>query len=75
MSSVYQVTRDEQDKECIKLNVKKLLKLFDRLSSGERIMVYLWSQLVAYIRFDTLILFDEPETHLHPNAISELLVP
>ena len=29
---------------------------------------------MANIRFDTLLLFDEPETHLHPNAISELMV-
>ena len=29
--------------------------------------------MVANIRVDSLILYDEPETHLHPNAIVELM--
>lgn len=74
IASIYEVVNDEQGNEHIELNEKKTLKLFDRLSSGERIMVYLWSLLIANIRYDTLILFDEPETHLHPNAISELMI-
>ena len=74
LASVYEISKDEDGRDKIVLNVKKTLTLFDRLSSGERILVYLWSQLVANIRFDTLLLFDEPETHLHPNAISELMV-
>ena len=74
LASVYVIEKDEKGRDIIVLNVKKTLTLFDRLSSGERILVYLWSQLVANIRFDTLLLFDEPETHLHPNAISELMV-
>lgn len=44
-----------------------------RLSSGQNIILYIISEIVANIRFDSLILFDEPETHLHPNAISELM--
>ena len=31
------------------------------------------SELIAQIRTNSLILFDEPETHLHPNAITELM--
>lgn len=43
------------------------------LSSGQSIILYLISEILSQIRFDSLILFDEPETHLHPNAISALL--
>src|SRR5690554_7214607 len=31
------------------------------------------TEIVANIRNNTLILYDEPETHLHPNAISQLI--
>lgn len=44
-----------------------------KLSSGESILLYIITEIVANIRFDSLILFDEPETHLHPNAISQLV--
>lgn len=44
-----------------------------KLSSGQKIMLYIITEIVANIYFDSLILFDEPETHLHPNAISQLI--
>jgi ABC-type branched-subunit amino acid transport system ATPase component len=42
-------------------------------SSGQNIIMYIISEIIANIRFDTLLLYDEPETHLHPNAISQLM--
>jgi predicted ATPase len=36
-------------------------------------MLYVISEIVANIRYDSLLLYDEPETHLHPNAISQLM--
>lgn len=74
IASIYSTFEDERGNTRYRLNAFKTIRMFDRLSSGERIMVYLWSQLVANIRYDTLVLFDEPETHLHLNAISELIV-
>lgn len=44
-----------------------------KLSSGQSILLYIITQVVANIRLDSLILYDEPETHLHPNAIVELM--
>jgi energy-coupling factor transporter ATP-binding protein EcfA2 len=35
--------------------------------------LYIITQVVANLRLDTLIIYDEPETHLHPNAIVELM--
>ena len=43
------------------------------MSSGESILFYLLIQLISSIRPSSLLLIDEPETHLHPNAISILI--
>jgi len=48
------------------------IKVQDKLSSGQRIQVYIITEILANIRKESLILYDEPETHLHPNAISAL---
>lgn len=42
------------------------------LSSGQSILSHFVTALVARIRENTLVLFDEPETHLHPNAVANL---
>ena len=44
-----------------------------KLSSGQNIILYMVTEILSHIRFDSLILYDEPETHLHPNAISTLM--
>lgn len=43
------------------------------LSSGENILLYAITRILADIRFDSLIVYDEPETHLHPNAVNALM--
>lgn len=43
------------------------------LSSGQSILLYTLTELIAHITENSLILFDEPETHLHPNAIAQLV--
>ncbi|QRY55961.1 AAA family ATPase [Sphingobacterium siyangense] len=54
---------------------KESFKLFDsnnysKYSSGQLIMILVLAELIAYITEDSLVLIDEPETHLHPNSIS-----
>lgn len=44
----------------------------NKLSSGQRIQMYIITEILANIREESLILYDEPETHLHPNAITIL---
>lgn len=51
----------------------KFVEIRKVLSSGQSIILFMISEILSQIRFDSLILFDEPETHLHPNAISALL--
>lgn len=62
----------ESGEECA-LDIKYLKDVRQKLSSGESTLVYLLTCIVSTLRYDTLLLFDEPETHLHPNAITTLI--
>lgn len=42
------------------------------LSSGQAILANFITSLVAWLEPNSLVLFDEPETHLHPNAVASL---
>jgi len=55
------------------VDIKGFNNIKDKLSSGQGIMLYIISEIVSHIRLDSLLLFDEPETHLHPNAITQLM--
>ncbi len=43
------------------------------LSSGQQILICTITELIANIENESIILFDEPEIHLHPNAVSNVL--
>lgn len=43
------------------------------LSSGELVMANFLVQAISSIENGSLLLFDEPETHLHPNYVSEFM--
>jgi predicted ATPase len=47
--------------------------LLRTLSSGQRLMVSLFSDLLEHISPESLLLLDEPETYLHPTLISTLM--
>ncbi len=42
-------------------------------SSGQHILISTMTELLANIENESLILFDEPEIHLHPNAIANVM--
>lgn len=42
------------------------------MSSGQRILVTIITEVIENIQPDSILLIDEPELHLHPNAISNL---
>jgi len=44
-----------------------------KLSSGQGILLYTMTNVIANIKEESIVLFDEPELHLHPNAISNLM--
>lgn len=52
---------------------KQNFKILSRLSSGQRMIFEVITNIIGNIRTNTLIIFDEPENHLHPNAIALLL--
>lgn len=50
-----------------------LRKLLRRMSSGHAIVLLTITKLVARVDEKTLVLFDEPESHLHPPLLSALI--
>lgn len=72
LNSLILVTAEDY-KESHKLNLESFAELERNMSSGQTILLYVVVEILAAIRLDSLILYDEPETHLHPNAISQLL--
>lgn len=56
------------------LYIDNIIDYFEhKMSSGESILLYNIFNIIANISFNSLLFFDEPETHLHPNAITELI--
>jgi ABC-type uncharacterized transport system ATPase component len=49
-------------------------KALSLLSSGQSILAHFVTALMAWIQPNSLVLFDEPETHLHPNAVASLFL-
>lgn len=43
------------------------------LSTGNKYLMHMLSYVIAYIEDDSLLLFDEPENHIHPPLLSFLL--
>lgn len=42
-------------------------------SSGQHILICTITEIIAKIENESIILFDEPEIHLHPNAIANVM--
>lgn len=64
---------DESSRNMYKVDIKGFNEIKNKLSSGQAIILYIITEIVANIRYDSLLLYDEPETHLHPNAITQLM--
>jgi predicted ATPase len=48
-------------------------KLFDKLSSGHKIVLLTITRLVETLQERSLVLIDEPEAHLHPPLLSSFI--
>jgi ABC-type multidrug transport system ATPase subunit len=55
------------------VDIKGFNSVSKKLSSGQSILLYIITEIVANIRYASLVIYDEPETHLHPNAITQLI--
>lgn len=56
-----------------KIRKKRLSKLCEGLSSGHKIVLLTLSRLVQSTSEKSLVLIDEPETHLHPPLLSSFV--
>lgn len=54
------------------INERTVIEAANKMSSGESAFLYVFFSIIANIGKYSLILFDEPETHLHPEAITSL---
>ena len=50
-----------------------LVEKMRSLSAGHQILLFVLTNLMATIRPGSLVLFDEPELHLHPNMLTSLM--
>lgn len=55
------------------IDKSKFLELINKMSSGQAMITSIITEIYAHIRENSLILFDEPEVHLHANAITKLI--
>lgn len=49
------------------------IKIFDEMSSGHKIVLLTLTRLVELVAESTIVLIDEPESHLHPPFLSSFL--
>ena len=63
----------KEDIEIITFQYDNITPICNKISSGQSTLMYIFCDIVSNIRYDSLLLFDEPETHLHPNAITALM--
>lgn len=70
-----QQSRDEQaDSQKFRQKYRDAIDLFlSRMSSGHAIVLLTITRLVATVEEKTLVLLDEPESHLHPPLLSAFL--
>lgn len=55
------------------LSKREVREDFSKLSTGHKIVVNIVTQLAARLRNRSIVLIDEPETHLHPPLVAALL--
>lgn len=53
--------------------VKRAHRKIERMSSGHAVVILTISRLVATVEEKTLVLIDEPESHLHPPLLSAFI--
>ncbi|WDT56496.1 AAA family ATPase [Streptomyces sp. G7(2002)] len=81
ISTTVSVAKDGADEDLSWSLADELMDLFNnRASSGHKIVLLTLAQLIRNVRERSLVLFDEPESHLHPpllaaymRALSDLL--
>lgn len=55
------------------LSKDRMKEIYLSLSTGHKFFLHSYVRLLAYIEDNSLVLFDEPENHLHPPLLSFLI--
>jgi len=55
------------------INIDQLKDSFNSYSSWQKILITILAEILANIDENSILLFDEPETYLHPNMIFKLI--
>ncbi len=53
--------------------IEEFLEDLRDAGSGHQMLVFVATAIIESVRAGTVVLFDEPETHFHPNVLSTLL--
>lgn len=56
-----------------KFSAEDLIKIFPELSTGHKFVFHSLANIVQHIEKRSLVLFDEPEIHLHPPLLAVLM--
>lgn len=64
---------DPSDDSEIDINLSNFISDFSLLSSGESILLSNLIKMLSCITFNSILLIDEPEIHLHPNFITSYM--
>ncbi|WP_407484521.1 AbiJ-related protein [Elizabethkingia miricola] len=57
----------------VEYNLDIIPNIINLMSSGQVAIFFIITEIIANIRYNSLVIFDEPEIHLHPNAITGLM--
>jgi len=71
LDHIFPGSRSDKVLEFLEANATKALR--DNLSSGQKALLYILTQMIHKIAPNSIILIDEIENHLHPSAISAVL--
>lgn len=72
LCSLIDIEKEDESESRDKLG-KAALAIFSKLSSGHAIVLLTLTKLVETIEEKTLVLIDEPESHLHPPLLSAFI--
>jgi predicted ATPase len=62
-----------QAAELVSMDMASFQEAVKILSSGQRMVISIFADLLANIEKQSLVLFDEPEAYLHPTLLSTLM--
>lgn len=73
INNLFDIDSSDETNVKTQLNKEKLKQLVEILSSGQLQMFELITYLYAHIHLSSLIIFDEPEVHMHPSLIMDFM--